>query len=313
MNTKLYCLVVVMDSFAFTPLPLLVSYLLLVLIAFLAVDLLARWRRRHRQLNAGRFAELTRDQQPLMVLYPRIVGKMCLGRLVHPGQLPPRWRRCALVVTPARFTAYAPALHHEIFTFTPDELQWVAVPDEVDRYYTTFWLHIERNREWFVLELRLYKNVNSLLMRAVKQFADSAEVGAERWRRRDLHYGPVRAEPAAQDIHGEWVLDEPVSLYLMPRFLVVLREGIVLRKIPLAVVQEITALRRLDEPSASGLVRFRAEEETLAFALDHYEDFAHILAEATHHHLEEALAQKQKKSDDWDERDDESPRPLALT
>src|SRR5512145_364832 len=102
-----------MDSFAFTPLPLLVFYLLVVLITFGVVNLLARWRRRHRQLNAGRFAELTRDQLPLMVLYPRIVGKMCLGLLVHPGQLPPRWRRCALVVTPARFTAYAPTLHHE--------------------------------------------------------------------------------------------------------------------------------------------------------------------------------------------------------
>jgi hypothetical protein len=91
----------------------------------------------------------------------------------------------------------------------------------------------------------------------------------------------------------------------MPRFLIILSSSTVLRKIPLVTIQQIGAFRRLDEPNASGLVRFRAEEETLAFALDNYEGFAASLAEAARRTLEAPVMQKQKKKDDEEDEDED--------
>ncbi len=96
-------------------------------------------------------------------------------------------------------------------------------------------------------------------------------------------------------------MDEPVSLYLMPRFLVILQAMKVVRKIPLESVQQIGAFRRLDQPNADGLVRFRADEETLAFAVEPHDGFAAALAEAARRTLEAPIMQKQKKKDDEDE------------
>ncbi|HEX2905981.1 MAG TPA: hypothetical protein VHO69_03930, partial [Phototrophicaceae bacterium] len=78
----------------------------------------------------------------------------------------------------------------------------------------------------------------------------------------------------------------------------------VLRTIPLAAVQQVGALQRLDEPDAAGLVRFRAEEETFAFALENHEALAEALATAAKRTLEDPLERKQKPKDDDPEYED---------
>jgi hypothetical protein len=149
----------------------------------------------------------------------------------------------------------------------------------------------------------LYQGLTQDFVRGLKVIASDELVTAYRRRRPYIHVGPVDAHPANQDIHGAWSLDEPVTLYLMPRFLVILRYTTILRKIPLEAIQEIGAFRRLDEPQANGLVRFRAEEETLAFALAQHDEFAVSLADAAKRTLEEPIMQKQKKK--YDEEDED--------
>jgi hypothetical protein len=142
------------------------------------------------------------------------------------------------------------------------------------------------------------------LVRTLKAITPPELTTAYRRKRPYIHSGPLKAQPATQDIHGAWTLTDAYDLYLTPRFLLILSGETVLRKIPLEAVQEISALRRLDQPKADGLVRFRAGEEPLAFALPQYEAFAQALAEAAKRTLETPLEQKRKgkkDDDDWDD------------
>ncbi|HEX2905980.1 MAG TPA: hypothetical protein VHO69_03925 [Phototrophicaceae bacterium] len=211
------------------------------------------------------------------------------------------------MITPTRFVVYNFTIYWRIFSFTPEQLQWVGLPDAYNEGYNQFWLHVEKEGKWYVLQIRGYKYNNRRLLLALRRFAfdRTDQVGAYRRRRGDIHFGPVQAEPAAQDIHGAWTLAVPVNLYLMPRYLVILQGNTVLRKIPVTTIQEIGALRRLDEPSAAGLVRFRAEEETFAFALAQHEALAEALATAAKRTLEEPLERKQKALDDDDLEDED--------
>ncbi|NWG16395.1 MAG: hypothetical protein HXY41_07145 [Chloroflexi bacterium] len=208
-------------------------------------------------------------------------------------------RAGALVLTPGRLTLYerTPQMR-EIVSFTPEQLRWFGRPHKYTGGYNDIWLHVENDDGWLLLKMRLYRTPMAELVRALKAFAAPDLVTAYRRRRPYIHAGPYQAAPAAQDIYGAWSLAEPVSLYLMPRFLVILNGGTVLRKIPLEAVQQIGALRRLDAPGAPGLVRFRAEEETFAFALDAHETLARALAEAAKRTLEAPLERKQKARDD---------------
>jgi hypothetical protein len=141
------------------------------------------------------------------------------------------------------------------------------------------------------------------LVRALKQVAAPELVTAYRRQRPYVHSGPHNVRPATQDIHGAWALGDAFALYLMPRFLVILEDSRVLRKIPLEAIQQIGALRRIDAPQADGLVRFRAEEEPFAFSLPGYEAFAASLAEAAKRSLEAPLEQKQKGKEDYDDEE----------
>jgi hypothetical protein len=141
-------------------------------------------------------------------------------------------------------------------------------------------------------------------IRALKPMVDPDMVIAYRRRRPYIHYGPVQAQPAQQDIHGAWTLELTVSLYLMPRYLLILHDEAVQWLIPLASVQQISALRRLDAPQADGLMRFQTAEAQYAFALKDYEAFANALADAGKRTLEAPVMQKQKGKDgEWDDAD----------
>lgn len=192
----------------------------------------------------------------------------------------------------------------EPFIFAPEQIRWFGRPQKYSTGRNDLWLHIEIGGDWHLVKFRLYEGMIRDLVRGLKAVASDELVTAYRRRRPYIHEGPARGQPAAQDIHGAWTLEEPVSLYLMPRFLVILQGAKTLRKIPLEAAQQIGAFRRLDQAGANGLVRFRAEEETLAFALDKHELFAEALAEAAKRTLEEPVFQKQKKKYDEDEDDD---------
>lgn len=220
-------------------------------------------------------------------------------RLSRPGEADSRWKRGVIAVTPSRLVVFERSTAaREILSFTPDQLRWFGRPRKYTSGCNEIWLHVETERGWQLLKLRLYRDTMQQLVRVLKQFAAPELVEAYRRRRPYVHYGPVSAQPAAQDIHGAWTLAAPLMLYLMPRFLVILDQQTVLRKIPLEAVQQVGALRRLDAPHAQGLVRFRAEEETFAFAMNQHDAFAAALAEAAKRTLEAPLERKQKAKDD---------------
>ena len=108
-------------------------------------------------------------------------------------------------------------------------------------------------------------------------------------------------QPAEEDIHGAWTLQDPLELYVMPMQMIVLRGTQVLRTIPLTQVTQVAAMRRIDRPTADGLVRFTVDHEPLAFACKDYQALGQAVAEAAKRSLEQPLLQKQKGKDEDDE------------
>lgn len=228
------------------------------------------------------------------------------AQLEQPGYPPvQRWRRAVLEITAKTIAVHWRTLAMDQSTaFSPADLRWFGRPRKYTSGENEIWLHFERKGEWWLLKTRLGREAMRMLVRALKAATSPELVTAYRRRRPYIHVGPLVAQPATQDLQGAWHLQDAVTVYLMPRFLVVMRGTSVLRAIPLETMQEIGALRRLDEPRADGLVRFRAEQETFAFATQQYEQFAESLAQAARLTLEDLLERKQKKQDDayeWDE------------
>ena len=266
-------------------------------VAFLlALLLLLVVRYQYDPASQALVAEIQRTQSPIQCFYA--VGRFEASQL-NGGHS--SWKYFIVAVTPGEIAIYPRKTKGEPFTFTPGQIRWFGRPRKYSAGLNDLWLHLESGDCWYLLKFRLYQGHMRDLVRGLKTVASPELVTAYRRSRPYIHAGPAEAQPATQDIHGAWMLDEPVHLYLMPRFLVILREATVLRTIPLEAVQQIGAFRRLDQPPAHGLVRFRAEEETLAFALAKHEDFALSLAEAAKRTLEEPVMQKQKKKDDLDE------------
>ncbi|MBI5670926.1 MAG: hypothetical protein HZC41_23280 [Chloroflexi bacterium] len=269
---------------------------LILTIFLLGVSAVAYYQTRRNRAIAARLAEITaQGAPPLLTLNTpllRGVAASINGRRIG-------LNKSVLVLTPERFMLFGrtPALPEQV-SFAPDRLRWFGRPRKYGNGYNAIWLHVETDHGWQIIRLRLYRDAMQQLVRALKAFAAPELVEAYRRRRPYVHDGPVRAQPAVQDIHGAWTLAAPVSLYLMPRFLVILNRQTVLRKIPLEAVQQVGALRRLDAPHARGLVRFRAEEESFAFAVDRHETFAAALAEAAKRTLEAPIERKQKAKDD---------------
>lgn len=191
-----------------------------------------------------------------------------------------------------------------IICFEPQDIRGFWRPQPYDSGMNELWLHVERKREWVLVKLWLGQTQMMDFIRALKPMVDPDMVIAYRRQRPYIHYGPVQAEPAEQDIHGAWTLEPTVSLYLMPRYILILHDEAVQQMIPLGSVQQIGALHRLDAPQANGLVRFQTAEAHYAFALKEYEAFANALADAAKRTLEAPVMQKQKGKDgEWDDAD----------
>ena len=171
----------------------------------------------------------------------------------------------------------------------------------------TIWIHAEIGTGWHILKLRLYQYDMQKLVRALKEISTPEQVTAYRRRRPYIHEGLVTAFPAHQTITGAWELDSPVQLYLMPLFLVILRDNHVQEKIDLSNIQDIGALKRMEGGKPEGLIRFFVDNELRAFAIDDYEQWAELLATASKRTLEEPVMRKRKSKDndgefdDWDE------------
>lgn len=220
-----------------------------------------------------------------------------------------RWKPYVLDVTREAITIYdiAPELNRR-FVLDPVDLRWFGRPKKYTSGTNEIWLHAEIEGRWWLLRLQLSRGKMQDLVRELKRISTPELVTAYRRRRPYIHAEPVRARPATQDMLGAWTLDSPVSLYLMPLYLVVLRGATIERVIPLAEVQNVAAVKRLDRPRGDGLVRFDLGEEQIAFALPMYRTYAGLIAEAARRTLEDPVRweRKKKKSegDWWADEDD---------
>jgi hypothetical protein len=215
------------------------------------------------------------------------------------------WQPFMIAVMPSQVAIYRlPPDEGPCLSVTPDQLRWFGRPKKYSYGWNQIWLHAEIDGRWLMIKIRLGREPMRLLVRALKEIATPEQVTAYRRRRPYIHYGPITAQPATQDMLGTWSLDGPVSLYLMPLFLVVLDGAAVRQTVALAAIQEVSAIHRVDRFGTAGLVRFEADGEPLAFALNSYETFARLLGEAARRTLEnpvEWLGRKKKKSDETDD------------
>ena len=221
-----------------------------------------------------------------------------------PGEDAPRqhWEKCLLIITHKRLAIYTYPNPEPCFTLAPHELQGFWRPEKYNDATNEIWIHAQIGLTWQILKLRLQKYAMQRLVRAIKEIATEEQIKAYRRRRPYLHREPEKAYPAIQTLQGSWELNSPVHLYLMPLYLVIMQQGIVERVLPLAGIQNIAALRRMEGGEPAGLIRFIMGDETFAFALNQYETWAADLAEAAKRTLEEPLIRKQKgKDEDEDE------------
>lgn len=213
-------------------------------------------------------------------------------------------RRAMLAVMPDGIRLYPSVRDMEKYILLPsDSLRWFGRPVKYHDQRNELWLHLEEDGCWKLVKLTLWRPSMQSLIRALKPIVSPELVTAYRRRRPYVHLGPVVARPAEQDIHGAWTLDEPLSLYVMPLYVVILRGTQVLRLLPLERIWQIAALRRLDAPEADGLVSLNFEGEKLAYAVKDYEAVAAAISEAAKRSLEAPVMQKQKKKDEYDDED----------
>jgi len=219
-----------------------------------------------------------------------------------------RWQPFVIAISPRRIAIrdLAPESRGAI-EFAPADLRWFGRPKKYTSGTNTIWLHVALDGRWQRVELRLTRLPMQALVRALKQVATPEQVIAYRRQRPYVHFGPVPARPASQDVYGAWTLGEPASLYLTPAHLVVLAGETIQQAIPLETIQNVSAARRIDQPDEAGLVRFSADGTAAAYALDDHEAFAGALSEAARRTLEDPVAwqRKKKKSDEDDDLNDD--------
>lgn len=229
-------------------------------------------------------------------------GFECHGTITTLGGAAQSWHNGMLAVTSDGIRIYPSIRNTEDHIRLPAQsIRWFGRPVKYHDRRNELWLHLEQNDTWKFVKLSLWRHPMQMTIRALKTIVSPELVTAYRRRRPYIHFGPVKAQPAEQDIFGAWSLDEPISLYVMPLYVVLLRGQQVLRLLPLDHISQIAALRRLDEPEADGLVSMTLDGEKLSFAVKTYEQAAAAISEAAKRSLEEPVLQKQKKKEDEDE------------
>jgi hypothetical protein len=227
-----------------------------------------------------------------------------LGTVQFPRSTPTRWKACVLVIDANGFVVYPQSQKmDERLTFKREDLRWFGRPNKYQQGLNEMWLHFELKDRWHLLQLRTNYYQMQRLVRVMKKVATPEQVKAYRRRRPYIHYGPVEAYPAEQDIYGVWTVQPlPEHLYLMPYALIILNMATIQRVIALEKIQQIEALRRMDAPTSDGVVRFKADGETFAYTLADFATFGASLAEGAKRTLEDPVIVKKKKDDeDWEE------------
>lgn len=206
------------------------------------------------------------------------------------------WRSGVVSLTREQIALYPrkPEMDEQI-TFEWSQLRWFGRPVKYHSGRNEIWLHFEQSSRWHVVRLRMSRYAMADLVRTLKETSTPELVTAYRRRRPYIHFGPVQALPAEEDIHGVWTLAEGVSVYVTPLQIVLMEnKSQVSRLIPLEAVRQVAAMRRIDQPRADGLMVFEAQGEKFAFATKRYEELAQAVADAARRSLEVPLLQKQK-------------------
>jgi hypothetical protein len=226
-------------------------------------------------------------------------------KVIGSPDVPQRWGGCYLSVEADGLHLYPQTRTMDIHVhFAHESLRWFGRPDKYKPGRNEIWLHFESGSLWHLLKVRAQHYDMQRLVRALKQIATPEQVKAYRRQRPYVHYGPAPAAPSQQDIHGAWsAVGDTLRLYLTPYALVLLDGEQVRRVLPVERMQDIEVMRRLDDPLAGGVVRFRyADAETLAYSLPDYLPFGAALAEAAKRSLEDppVFYGKKKDADDWE-------------
>ena len=253
----------------------------------------------HHRAGHALVKQLRRAHRPALVCQYPAGGRLQVTTVNETAA--DRWRPFVSLMTETELSFY-PITETPVppLTFTPDTLRWFGRPRKYE-YINELWLHFESAGRWQLVKMRLTYTDTLRHVRALKTLAPGL-VTPYRRRRPYIHYGPVAARAATQDLYGAWTLHEAVDVYLMPLHLLLLDGPQVRATIPVATVTHVRGVPRLD--AAGGVVRFQAGETTHAFAVADYRPLAEALAEAARRSLEqplELLDAKRKKKRGEDE------------
>lgn len=196
-------------------------------------------------------------------------------------------RPAVVLVRPSEIRLYAVENAPEAaLTFPPDALRWFGRPDIYMIGRNKLWLHVEQAGRWHLIQMEPYQSTVARLVQALKAFAPALETPYRR-QRPYIHYGPVQARRATQDLYGVWTLHEAVDLYLMPLHLVLLDGATVRETLSVSGVTQVRGVQRMDAPG--GVVQFEADGTRHAYAVERYRELAEALAEAAKRSLEQPL------------------------
>ncbi len=257
--------------------------------------------------------QLVRDiraRQPLYLSGTYADGTRFRLHIIDDDPVQARWRTCLLVVAADGVHVYPKTRQMEIHHhFSADALRWFGRPKKYEPGSNLMWLYFEIDEQWRWLQLNLQRGTMQRFVRAMKQIATEAQITAYRRRRPYIHFGPTEACRATQDLQGAWTLGvQPVTLHLGPSALIILQDGHVQRVLALEQVQNIEVMRRMDDPTGDGVVRFKFTSsdtaETLAFALPEYVQFGADLGEAAKRTLEDPPVFYGKKKGKPKDRED---------
>lgn len=235
-------------------------------------------------------------------------------RLHTIGQTPPprRFEKCLFSVNEHSFFLVMHSRRLENAISIPREtLCWFGRPEKYQPDRNEVWIHLDGDTYWMKLELRLSLYHAQRLIRALKQIATPEQITAYRRHRPHVHYGPVEARGATQDLYGVWtVAPRPLLLYLMPAALIVFEGEQIVRRFPLEQIGSIEVMRRADAPTENGIVRFTskppggsARGEVISYTLADHVEFGVNLSEAARRWLEEPpifYGKRKDDEDDWD-------------
>ncbi len=266
-----------------------------VLLIFTVLALWIAYNIRRYQI-VSRFAEQLRADPNMLY-----VGNLDFQQQVMPSNRGAvRWRHCLPAITSDTIRLYPiRGLHVGDPIILPrDTLRWFGRPKKYHNQRNELWLHVEQNAQWSLIKLRAFRYQMQQVVRALKVPAGPDLVTAYRRQRPYVHYPPVYARPASQDIYGTWSLGDPMTLYVMPLYVVLFKGDRVERRLPMEHIQQIAALHRLDDPGMGGLITLQVSDEKLSFAVDDHERVAAAISDAAKRSLEAPVIHKKKAVDD---------------